>query len=342
MGSTNETRKYDHLTICLEKDVQFREKTTGFERFSFVHQALPELDFDEIDLSCCLLGRKLSAPFFISSMTGGTKLGAKINRNLARAAQELNLGMAVGSQRAALEDPALRYSYQVREVAPDIVLMGNLGAVQLNNGFGPEKCVAAVEMIEADGLFLHLNPMHEANQMGGNVNFRNLIPRITEVCQASSFPVFLKEIGNGISREVISKVKRIGISGIEISGAGGTSWAKVEKYRSTGVPRAVAATFEEWGIPTADSLRIVREEASDLTVIASGGIRTGIDMAKALALGADLIGVAMPLLRPALDSVEAVKSEIERFLKELRITMLCVGARDLAALRDVPLEVENI
>jgi len=335
--SPSEQRKIDQLKVCLERDVQFDTITTGFEKFAFTHQALPEFDFEEIDLSCHFLGKKLNAPFLISPMTGGTELGAKINKNLARAAQFLNIGMAVGSQRVAIENPSLSYSFQVRDVAPGILLMGNLGAVQLNNGFGVQECLLAVEMIEADGLFLHLNPLQEVSQDGGNVNFKKLLPKIQNICRSCPFPVFVKEVGNGISPEAASKMKNTGISGIDISGAGGTSWVEVEKYRKQRKgDRALTEAFGGWGIPTAESLQMVREEIDDLVVVASGGIRTGIDMAKAIALGADLVGVALPLLRPAVESADAVIKVIKQILFEFQTTMFCIGAKNLADLRETP------
>ena len=334
MLSPGEQRKIEHLNICLEKGVQFDTLTTGFEKFTFVYQALPEFDFQEIDLSCHFLGKKLDAPFIISSMTGGTELGARINKNLASASQVLNIGMAVGSQRVAIENPGLNYCFQVREVAPDILLMGNLGAVQLNYGFGVKECLFAVKMIEADGLFLHLNPLQEASQDEGNTNFKNLIPKIQYVCRSSSFPVFIKEVGNGISQEVASKIKNIGISGVDIAGAGGTSWVKIEKYRKHKEGNNVLTdNSEEWGVPTAKSLQMVKDEVDDLIIIASGGIRSGIDMAKAIALGADLVGVALPLLRPAVESAEAVIRVIKQILLDFQITMFCIGAKRLADLK---------
>ena len=329
-----EQRKNDHIMICTQKDVQFKKKTTGFEQYHFIHQSLPEIDFQEIDLSCQILGKKLSAPFLISPMTGGTELGRKINKNLARAAHTLNIAMGVGSQRAAIENPSLEYTYHVRDIAPDILLFGNLGAVQLNSGFGLLECTHAVNMIDADALFLHLNPLHECLQKEGDDNFEDLLSKIDEMCHRSTFPVFLKETGSGISQAVASKIKKIRLSGIDVSGTGGTSWARIEAYReNTTTNHSFDETLCEWGIPTAESLKTVREEMNGTLIIASGGIRSGVDMAKALALGADMVGVALPLLKPAAQSHTVVIETIEKFLKELKITMLCIGARNLTELR---------
>lgn len=329
-----EQRKNEHLMICTQKDVQFKKKTTGLEKYYFIHQSLPEIDFQDIDLTCHILGKKLSTPFLISPMTGGTKLGMEINKNLARAAQTLNIAMGVGSQRAAIENPSLEQTYQVRDVAPDILLFGNLGAVQLNSGFGLLECTRAVKMIDADALFLHLNPLHECLQEAGDGNFEDLIPKIDEICRSSTFPVLLRETGSGISSAVVSKIKNIPIDGIDVSGAGGTSWAKIESYReNSNINHAFIETFCEWGIPTAESLKIVREEMDNTLIIASGGIRNGVDMAKALALGADMVGVALPLLKPSAQSHTAVIEIIEKLLKELKITMLCIGAKNLTELR---------
>jgi 1-deoxy-D-xylulose-5-phosphate synthase len=329
-----EQRKNEHLLICMQKDVQFKKKTTGFEKYHFMYQSLPEINFQDIDLTCQVLGKELSAPFLICPMTGGTGLGRRINKNLARAAQTLNISMGVGSQRAAIENPSLEYTYQVRDVAPDILLFGNLGAVQLNSEFGLPECTHAVNMIDADAIFLHLNPLHECLQEAGDGNFENLLFKIDEICRHSTFPVLLRETGGGISQAVASQIRKIPLSGIDVSGTGGTSWGRIEAYRKhTNINHSFAETLCEWGIPTAESLKIVKEEMNGTLIIASGGIRNGVDMAKALALGADVVGVALPLLKPAAQSHMAVIEIIEKFLKELKITMLCIGAKNLSELK---------
>ncbi len=331
-------RKTEHLRISLEEDVRFRNLTTGLERYHFVHKALPEINRDHIDLSVTLLGKHLNAPLFISSMTGGTEEAEAINKNLALAAQTYGLGMGVGSQRAALEEPALSYTYQVRDVAPDILLLANLGAVQLNYGYGIEHCRRAVEMIQADGLILHLNPLQEALQPEGNTDFSGLLPKIEEVCRKLPVPVIVKEVGWGISEEVARRLADAGVAAIDVAGAGGTSWSEVEMHRADNeASRHIAAAFADWGIPTAESIQMARRGAPDIALIASGGIRTGVEAAKAITLGADTIAIATPFLKPATVSPEAVGEKIREILEELRTAMFCVGARNLHELKSVPL-----
>jgi isopentenyl-diphosphate delta-isomerase len=332
-------RKSEHLRILLKEDVRFRNLTTGLERYRFVHQALPEINRDHVDLSTTLLDKHLSAPLIISSMTGGTEEAETINKNLALAAQIHGLGMGVGSQRAALEEPNLSHTYQVRDVAPDILLLANLGAVQLNYGYGVEHCQRAVEMIEADGLILHLNPLQEALQSEGNTDFSGLVVKIGEVCHALSVPVIVKEVGWGISEEVARRLVDAGVAAIDVAGAGGTSWSEVEMHRADSeTSRCIATAFADWGMPTAESIRMVRRAAPGVTLIASGGIRTGVEAAKAIALGADAAALATPFLKPATISSEAVGEKIGEILEELRTAMFCVGARDLQELKSVPLQ----
>jgi len=331
----------EHLRISLEEDVRFRSLTTGLERYHFVHQALPEINRDDIDLSSTLLEKTLSAPLIISSMTGGTEEAETINKNLALAAQTHGLGMGVGSQRAALEEPNLAHTYQVRDVAPDILLLANLGAVQLNYGYSVEHCQRAVDMIEADGLILHLNPLQEALQPEGNTNFSGLLAKIEAVCRGLSVPVIVKEVGWGISEEVARRLMNVGVAAIDVAGAGGTSWSEVEMYRvDSETLRRIAAAFADWGIPTAESIQMVRQGAPGVTLIASGGIRTGVEAAKAIALGADAVGMASPFLKPATISAEAVSERIQEILQELRTAMFCVGTRNLQELKSVPLHEE--
>jgi len=336
-------RKTEHLRISLEEDVRFRNLTTGLERVHFVHQALPEINRDHIDLSTTLLGKDLRAPLIISSMTGGTEKAEIINKNLAVAAQIFGLGMGVGSQRAALEEPDLSHTYQVRDVAPDILLLANLGAVQLNYGYGVEHCQRAVEMIEADGLILHLNPLQEALQPEGNTDFSGLLARIEKVCRGLSVPVIVKEVGWGISEEVARKLASAGVAAIDVAGAGGTSWSEVEMHRaSSETSRRIAAAFADWGIPTTESIQMVRRAAPGITLVASGGIRTGVETAKAIALDADAVALATPFLKLAAVSPEAVGEKIREILEELRTAMFCVGARNLQELRRVPLQKPSV
>ncbi|MDI7277279.1 MAG: type 2 isopentenyl-diphosphate Delta-isomerase [Anaerolineae bacterium] len=330
-----EQRKSDHLQICLHEDVAFRGLTAGFEHYRLVHQALPDLAPDDVDLSTAFLGRPLRAPLLISPMTGGTPLAGEINRHLAAAAQALGLAMGVGSQRAAIDDPALASTYQVRDVAPDIVLLANLGAVQLNYGYGLDECRRAVEMIGADALVLHLNPLQEYLQREGNADFRGLLPKIARVCQGLGAPVILKEVGWGLSPQLVGALFEAGASAVDVAGAGGTCWSRVEMYRCQGGQRAeLASAYEQWGIPTAEAIRGARLAAGpEATIIGSGGIRDGLQVAKALALGADLAGLALPLLKPATMSAEAVIERLERLLAELRLAAFLTGSRTVSDLR---------
>ena len=326
-------RKRDHLKICLEEDVAFRSVRTGLEHLHLMHQALPELALEDIDLACCFLGRHLRAPLLISAMTGGTPSAEMVNRNLAIAAQATGVAMGVGSQRAALSGEDLIATYAVRDVAPDILLLANLGAVQLNYEYGVDECRQAVEMIQADALILHLNPLQECLQFGGNTNFRGLLRKIEAVCSKLSVPVIAKEVGWGLSAQTARMLADAGISALDIAGAGGTCWAEVEKLRiGEDSQRRVAESFSDWGIPTADSIRWVRETVPHIPIIASGGIRTGVEVVKALCLGAHVCGMAIPLLKPATISDGQVVDRLEEITLEMRIAMLCSGARTLEQL----------
>lgn len=332
-----QNRKEEHLRICLEENVEAHLNTPGFEKFRFIHQALPELNRDEIDVSLTLFGKKLRAPILISPMTGGSEGGKKINRNLALAAQKTGVAMGVGSQRIAIEYPELTHTFQVREFAPDILLFANLGAVQLNYGYGLNECQKAVEMIGADGLIFHLNALQEACQLEGNRNFRGITTKITSICRDLPVPALVKECGWGISKEVAKRLKDTGIQGIDVAGAGGTSWFFIENYRAKTRKKAyLSDSFREWGIPTVESLLWVREIAPELTLIASGGIRTGLDIAKAIALGAIGVGLALPMLKAASQSVDAVIERLTVLIEELRTVMFCIGASSLQELRDSP------
>jgi isopentenyl-diphosphate delta-isomerase len=315
-AATTARRKTDHLTINAEQDVQFREVSPGFEQYHFVHAALPELSLSEVDLRTSFLGHTLQVPFLISSMTGGMERGREINRRLAAAAQRFGCAMGVGSQRVAIEDPTRAGTFAVRDVAPDVMLLANLGAIQLKYGFGPDECQRAIEMIDADGLILHLNPLQEALQPEGNRNFSGLLRKIEAVCKALPKPVVVKEVGGGISALVARQLASAGVAAIDVSGAGGTSWSAVEHYRAvTSLRRRLSATFIDWGIPTALSLQMARAGASDTPLIASGGLLTGLDAAKAMAFGADLAGFAGPLLRAAMAGEEALEELLQALIE---------------------------
>jgi len=334
----NSRRKEEHLRISLEHDVQFERVTTGLGDYCFIHQALPELDLVSVDLSTTLFGKNLRAPLIISPMVGGIGAAGRINRNLAQAAQALGIAMGVGSQRTAIEDREAVPTYQVRDVAPDILLFANLGAVQLNYGYSVAQCRQAVEMIGADALILHLNPLQEALQQGGNTNFAGLLGKIGQVCRELTVPVIVKEVGWGISEGVARRLCEAGVAGIDVAGAGGTSWSEVERYRAQGESsNRIAAAFASWGIPTAESIVMARHGAPETTIIASGGIRTGLDVAKAIALGADAAGMAAPLLKAANSSAEAAIATIQEVVEGIRISMFCIGAGSLKELKGSPL-----
>ena len=341
---TIENRKADHIRICLEEDVDAKGVTSGFEQYRFLHQALPEINLRDVDTSVTVWNRNLRVPLLISSMTGGAPRAEEINRNLALAAQELGLAMGVGSQRAALKDPRLEATYRVREVAPDILLFANLGAVQLNYSYGVDECRRAVEMLGADALILHLNALQEAVQPEGDTNFAGLAARIGELCSAVGVPVIAKEVGWGISANTAKLLWEAGVAAIDVAGAGGTSWSQVEKHRiPTERGQLVAEAFADWGIPTARSLVDVRAAGvpEGRLLVASGGVRNGIDVAKAIALGADLVGLARPFLKAAAMSAEATVELGGVLVDQLRISMFSIGAASLGTLRDTPYLVEK-
>lgn len=337
---TTESRKVDHIRINLEQDVQFPRIRTGLERYRFLHQALPELSLNEVDTSVRVFGKGLASPILISSMTGGTDMAREINRNLAQAAQQHAIAMGLGSQRAAIEDAALADSYAIRDVAPDILLFANVGAIQLNYGYGIGQCRKAVDMVGADALILHFNVLQEAVQAEGDIDFAGLLGKVEYVCANLDVPVIAKEVGWGFSEANVRDLAQAGVSAIDVAGAGGTSWSEVEYHRAPSDFHArVARSFADWGIPTSDAIQYARSAAPDLPVFASGGLRDGIDIAKCVALGADLAGLASPFLRAASESSEAVEELIQELNAQLRIAMLCTASRDLDALRQAELQL---
>lgn len=329
-------RKVDHVRINLDEPVASALRT-GLERYRFIPRALPELDLDAVRIDGVVLGKAYRAPLLISSMTGGAGGVTAINRHLAEAAQAAGIAMGVGSQRAALEDESLAASFRVRDLAPDIPLFANLGAVQLNYGYGAEHCRRAVDMIQADALILHFNAVQEAVQPEGDTRWSGLLARIERLAAALPCPIIAKEVGWGFSAEDVRALAGAGVAAVDVAGAGGTSWSEVEKHRAgTEAQRRVAGAFVGWGLPTAEALVLARAAAPRLELIASGGLRDGVDLAKCLALGAVLAGMAGPFLRAATVSTEAVLEEIGVHLRTLRIAMFAIGAADLAALRDSP------
>jgi len=328
-------RKADHIKINLEQDVR-SALTTGLENYHFVHEALPELDLARIDPSLSLFGVKLAAPILISSMTGGTEEAGEINQRLAEAAQEVGVAMGVGSQRAALEHPEQTPTFAItRAVAPDILLFANLGAVQLNYGYGIDHCRRAVDMIQADALILHLNPLQEAVQDAGDTNFAGLAKKIEEICKKLEVPVIAKEVGWGISERTAKLLAECGVSAIDVAGAGGTSWSQVEMHRAPDeFTRKLAATFVGWGIPTAESILNVKRVLPNMTVCASGGLKDGLDIAKCIALGASLGGMAGQFLKAAAVSTEKVVEMMKLTKRQIEVTMFAVSAKRLTDLQD--------
>ncbi len=322
-------RKSDHIRINLEEDIH-SGITTGLERYRFTHEALPEIALSDVNLGLPLFGKQLSAPILISSMTGGTEQATTINRRLAQAAQETGIAMGVGSQRAALEDAAQIPSFKIcRDVAPNILLFANLGAVQLNYNYGLDECQRAVEMISADALILHLNPLQEALQVGGDTNFAGLAKKIEEISNKLEVPLIIKEVGWGISERSARVLADCGVDAIDVAGAGGTSWSQVEMHRAPNeFTRQLAEPFIDWGINTADSILNVKKVAPDMTIFASGGLKNGVDIAKSIALGATLGGMTNPFLKAAMESAKKVIDVIELTKKQMQIVFFAAGIAD--------------
>lgn len=334
-------RKSDHIRINLEEDVR-SGLTTGLERYFFLHNALPELNLEEINLNVEIFGKTLKAPLLISSMTGGSKEATQINQRLAEAAQASGIAMGLGSQRAAIEDEKLATSFKVRNVAPDILLFANIGAVQLNYGYGLSHLQRAVDIAEADALMLHLNALQEAVQPEGDSNFSGLLQKIEIMCKQLPVPVVVKEVGWGISAEVAKQLAHAGVKAIDVAGAGGTSWTQVEMHRAKTESQArLAAAFADWGITTTESIIQVRETLRNMRIFASGGLRSGVDIAKCIALGAELGGMASPFLKAADESTEAVMQVIAETAREIRVCMFAAGAGDIAAMQRVPLVLRS-
>lgn len=332
-------RKNDHLDIVLNPNRAVKQTTTGFERWRFEHCALPELNLDAIDLSTSLCGRAMQAPILISSMTGGANRARDINRHLAEAAQMLGLAMGVGSQRVAIEgDMNWGLDSELRTIAPDIPLLANLGAAQLLGPHGISYARQAVAMIDADALIVHLNPLQEALQNGGDRDWRGVLTAIEQAVMTLPVPVIIKEVGAGLSVAVAERLAAVGVTMLDVAGAGGTSWAAVEGERADSARRrAVAMAFTGWGIPTADALCAIRARLPEMPLIASGGIANGIDAAKAIRLGANLVGQAAAVLGSATTSTDAVTEHFQVVIDQLRVACFCTGSENLAALKQASL-----
>jgi isopentenyl-diphosphate delta-isomerase len=334
MSDPTGSRKADHLRINIARDVNAKGVAAGFDDYAFEHQALPEIDLAEVDTSTELLRKRLEAPLLISCMTGGTPEAQRINATLAKVAEEFGIAMGLGSGRALVENPETLPSFDVRNEAPNVLLLANLGAVQLNKGYGVDECRRLVDLLRADALVLHLNALQEALQPEGDTNFRGLLGRIATLCKQLAVPVVVKEVGWGIGPLAVRALFDAGVASVDLAGAGGTSWSEVERYRIAEPWRGhVAATFAGWGIPTAQCIREARSVAPKGTIVASGGIRNGLDVAKAIALGADAAGIAGPFLRAADVSIDEARDYARELIETLRIAMFCTATRTIAELK---------
>jgi isopentenyl-diphosphate delta-isomerase len=340
MAAKTEKRKAEHIRICLEQKAQARKATAGFEDIQLIHRALPEIDRQEINLSTSFLGKKFNAPLIVGAMTGGTEIAVQINASIAEAVEKLGLGMGVGSQRAAIEDRKLEKTYAIaRKKAPNAFLIANIGGVQLVRGYGIKEVKKVVEMIDADAVAVHLNALQEAVQPEGQTNFKGVLAKIGEIASALDTPVIVKETGAGICAEDAKMLEAAGVKAIDVGGIGGTSFAAVEYYRSTGKTR-LGEAFWDWGIPTAISV-IETTQSVKLPVVASGGVRSGKDIAKALALNANLASVSQPVLEAAVKSSMETENLLSVLIEELRNVMFLVGAKNIDCLAKVPLVISG-
>jgi len=345
LEAETERRKRSHIETTMQQDVQFKTKKTGFDDVELVHNAIPGINRDDVDLSVKLFGHDLAAPLVIESMTGGTPTAAKLNEILAQAAEELRIAIGVGSQRAGIEKPELAYTYKiVRDKAPNALVFANLGAPQLVKGYGVDEMKKAVEMVSADALYIHLNSVQECVQVEGEPVFKGAMEKIREGAEQIGVPIVLKETGAGFSYETAIALEKIGVKGVDVAGAGGTSWAAVEYYRAkekaSPIHERLGEIFWDWGIPTVASIVEV-SRSTQLTVIASGGVRNGLHGAKALALGADAFGLALPFLKSTPGGVEEVKQRLEMILLELRTAMFLTGSKNVAELQKAPAAIRG-
>ena len=329
----------------MNQNVQARNVTTGFEDTSFIHRALPEIDREKIDLTTRVFGHKFAAPLLVGAITGGTQMATKINATIAEAVEQLGLGMGVGSQRAALEDKKVEETFAIaRKKAPKAFLIANIGGVQLKNGYGVQEIQKVVDMIDADAVAIHLNALQETAQPEGQTNFSNVLQKIREVAGEIDKPVIAKETGAGIAFEEARRLEAANVKGIDVSGAGGTSFAAVEYYRAKeredNVQRRLGDVFWDWGIPTAASI-VEAAQATYVPIIGSGGIRSGVDVAKALALGASLTSLSQPILRSAVKGVKETFRTLSILIDELRNVMFLVGADSVQTLRKTPIVIRG-
>jgi isopentenyl-diphosphate delta-isomerase len=325
-------RKLRHIEACLQAEAEYQGVRSGLSRYRWPYAALPELDLAQVDLRCSFLGHQLQAPLLIGAMTGGPEFSGRVNRHLAEAAAALGLGMMLGSQRAMLIHPEMRPSYAVRRFGGDLLLIGNLGLAQLTSGFGAAEIEEAAEVVEADALAIHCNPLQEALQRGGEPHFQGGLDALARLVEKVRHPLLVKEVGHGISGRVAASLAPLGLAAIDVAGAGGTCWARVEELVRYGEVRHPELC--EIGIPTAQALIEVGAAAPQLPRIASGGLRSGLDLAKALWLGAEVCAVARPLLAAALESALAVEGVLRNYLDELRIALFVAGLSSVAELRE--------
>jgi len=328
-------RKLKHVDVCLQYPVEYETRTTGFESYDLPYEALPESNFEDINTKTSFLGKTLKAPLLIGAMTGGAEKSAVINKHLALAAEELGIGLMLGSQRVMLENADALASFSVRPHAPTSLIIGNLGAAQFKKGYTQDHIIKAIELIQADALAIHTNPLQEALQSSGDMDFSDLVKTLTKIVPDVPYPVILKEVGHGLSAKTALAVKDVGFAALDVAGAGGTSWAKVEEFVNYG--KIKHTDLAEWGIPTAKALQSVHQTLPQMPLIASGGIRTGLDIAKALIMGAEVVGLAKPLLEPAIESADAVKEKLQSLIWELKVTMHCAGAKNLHDLKKLEL-----
>jgi len=331
-------RKDHHIDLCLTENVETNVLSTGLDGYTLEYDALPEMALEDVALSTTVLGRRLRAPIIVGAMTGGTERARSINTCLARAAARVGVGMGLGSQRAMIQQPHTANSFSVRDQAPELpLLIGNVGAVQLNHGVSAEDIQHAVDAVGADALTFHLNPLQEAIQPEGDTNFSALRDRLVDAVNALNVPCLVKEVGAGISDKTARKLATIPLAGVETAGVGGTSWARIESHRApdNSAQEHTGQALAGFGIPTAQSIRACRRAFEERLVIGSGGIRTGMDMVVALAMGADVVALARPLLEASQDGEDAVVNVLEKLIYELRVICFCTGSRTLDALREV-------
>ena len=339
MAKETGKRKEDHIRICLGDKAQARNATSGFEDVQLVHRALPEVNKAKISLSTTFLGKKFSAPIIVGAMTGGTEQATQINSSIAQAVEKLGLGMGVGSQRAAIEDVKLEETYTItRKMAPNAFLIANIGGVQLVHGYGLKEVRKVIEMIDADAVAVHLNALQEAVQPEGQTNFKGVLAKIAEIAGALDTPVIVKETGAGISAEDAKALEDAGVKAIDVGGVGGTSFAAVEYHRTSAKENLSGEAFWDWGIPTAVSL-IETVQTVKLPVIASGGLRSGTDVAKALALNATLASISQPILQAAVVGTKETEEKLSCLIEELRNAMFLVGAEKIADLANTPVVI---